>query len=191
MYFVVTSAARAWHLQTVQAGVMFYGFYELQRQMWNCAPLEHVPPLAFTIDRRWPRPDNYFTGNLFQVYSERLIRLLRDSGVHFESWPVPLVDRKTNTELPDRYELFHLLECHRGLSPKSEFDAERRQIYKLVLTQKCLQASPLLFRLQERRNIVLMREDMRMLLKQEGITGFRYVALENYRTDILPDAETD
>lgn len=59
--------------------------------------------------------DNYFTGTRFDLYSKRLISILRAAGVQFETVPATLVDRKTREPLPVAYEVFHLLEVHPAL----------------------------------------------------------------------------
>jgi hypothetical protein len=102
MYHRIESAIRAWGggiLQAVPVGDT--AEHQMRKpHWWEAEPWIPPPPhLTFAVRSKAPLPDNYFTGTVFDLYSARLIALLRDAGVRFETFPVTIIDKKTHEEL--------------------------------------------------------------------------------------------
>jgi hypothetical protein len=137
--------------------------------------------MIFTVNRNWPLPDNFFTGNLLNLYSTRLIEILADQGVKFETFPATLIDRKTEVALPISYEVFHLLERHpcidKERSPTSGPLAVAEQV---VLTEECMERQKLFFRAEEASELVFIHQRLKTILEDAGITGCRYITLDEY-----------
>ena len=115
MYFVFRHAIRSFRNQTIQAKIQ-KTIPEIQPHWWDCKPLSTpLSSITFAINRNWPLPDNFFTGNLLDLYSSRMIALLNEAGVKFETFSTEIIDSKTEAVLPVSYEIFHLLESFSGV----------------------------------------------------------------------------
>ena len=112
MYMFIKADHYPWRNRSVQAEI--HGAVpETAPHGWEGVPLTTPPPhLTFAVSAKAPMLDNYFTGTEFDLYSERLIRLLRAAGVQGETFPATLVDRKTKKPLPAACKVFHLLEVY-------------------------------------------------------------------------------
>jgi hypothetical protein len=187
MYTVVKSELRTWRNRILQAEIQLQGaFPETHPHWWAGIPLTVLPPpdLTFAVSAKGPMLDNYFTGNEFDLYSERLIALLREAGVRFETFPATIVDRKTKEPLSVRYEVFHLLEVHPALEVY-ETTSEDSLAEQLELVAEKWQAHQRpFFRAQEAEDIVLIHRTLRQHLEAEGITGCRFTPVEEYNIDL-------
>jgi hypothetical protein len=134
---------------------------------------------------------------VFDLYSARLIGLLGDAGVRFETFPAGMVDERTGQVVPVKYEVFHLLERYPVIDElveewnarhgyKSEADAGGGST---ATTQSSIQASfsfyepgpddapgakRLMFRLDDSPQHVVVHKDLKTALEEAGITGCRY-----------------
>jgi hypothetical protein len=83
-----------------------YGF----RMINQFEPYGVVLELEFEVNPRWPHLDNYFTSHGFNLYSGRLVDLMKEFGVACESFPATVRDKSgVNIEGLD-YHVFHYLE---------------------------------------------------------------------------------
>lgn len=178
-YVVVTDELRSWRNRILQAEIQG-NVPETYPHWWDGVPLTVPPPhLAFAVSAKGPMLDNYFTGTEFDLYSERLITLLRDAGVQFETFPATLVDRKTKTPLPVTYEVFHLLEVHPALDV---YDSDDPSVLEAELNrERIAQHNRPFFRAQECKGIVLIKDTLRQHLDEVGIRGNQYMTMEEYR----------
>jgi len=173
MYFVFESAIIPWRnsllYATIQGGRPDFPEYEPH---WYLAQplIKPLPPLTFAIHARAPKLDNYPTGTIMDLYSIRLINLLHESEVKFETFPVTIIDRKTKEVLPLHYELFHLLEMYPAI--------EKQLPRGLILTEACLRSKRLLFRAKEQMNLVLIHQDLKEKLEEAGIIGCHYTPVQ-------------
>lgn len=161
MYYRFSSDICKWGQVLLQARPVDKTEYLQLRKVhwWEAKPWIPPPtPLVFALDPKAPHLDNYFTGTLFDLYSARLISLLREAEVRFETFPAQILDSNTGGTVPLEYEVFHLLE---------------KRSYKSVGT---LQDSPrrLLFRDAERFELVFIHEDLKATLDKAGISGCLY-----------------
>jgi hypothetical protein len=184
MYFDFIDAIVTWQDEILRAIVQGEApSPEYQDRWWENLPLDPIPIFTFALNGKAPLLDNYFTGTSTSLYSTRLIDCLRKAGVRFESFPATVLDRTTNQLLPVQYEVFHLLEIHPGLD-RERSDYDDMEIRKLALTEECIQAGHALFRLDELRDIVLIREDVKAALDEAGITGCQYAPLDHFRAGV-------
>ena len=85
--------------------------WSMKHDWWMSTPLkELLPILTFSIHGAAPRIDNYFTGNQFTLYSEKLIALLAQTGIQYETFSVSIIDQETGNAIEHPYQLLHLLE---------------------------------------------------------------------------------
>ncbi len=183
MYFVFDSAITVWNDKTVQAKII--GSCpppEELEKWWTNKPFTQIPDFAFSIDLDAPLLDNYFTGIGVDLYSSRLIEILRQAKVLFESFPAMITNLYTNASASVSYQTFHLLEIQGGVHmEKSEIDKESGGIRHLVLTQDCLNRSTPLFRLEEYPNLVLLHTSLKDILDKQGITGCLYIPTDDFQ----------
>jgi hypothetical protein len=146
---------------------------------WEAEPWIPPPPrLTFAISSKAPLVDNYSTGGMvFDLYSARLVRLLRDAEVRFETFPVKILDKKTHEELttltdkktgkalPVDYEIFHLLE---------------RRSRKEARADQASGNPRLMFREADHISMVFIHEDLKVILDREKITGCEYTPGDRY-----------
>src|SRR5262245_17098522 len=184
----------------------------IEDHWWDAVRVVPRPATAlmFFVDARAPMLDNYFTGMEFDLYSSRLVQLMQDAGVQFESLPAALLDRKTRQVLPAQYEVFHLLEkCDVIDEDKSDMgdlssvievtkldrikDAERiRDIFikglsvnRLVLKELSAKPESMLFRIERRENLVLIHDDLKTILEAAEITGCQYTRTDEFQISPL------
>lgn len=185
MYYVFKQQVMAWRNHTLWAEILGGRphFPEYSPHWWEAKPLEKpLPYFTFMINEKAPKPDSYFTGSLFDLYSPRLVAIFKEAGIGFETFPAKIVDRKSKKPLEVAYEIFHLLEKGIGIDvEKSDFDEDSPyDIRHLVVTEACKAEGRLLFRDQEFIQLVLMHEHLKQKLETEGITGCLYTPLEEY-----------
>jgi hypothetical protein len=185
MYYVFKSATLSWRNHILWAEIQGGrpNFPEYKPHWWKAQPLESPLPLfTFMINEKAPKPDNYNTSTLFDLYSSRLISIFREAGIQFETFPVQIIDRKTKKPLDVTYEIFHLLEMAEGIDlEKSDYDVDSPyDIRHLVMADERLYTDKLLFRDQKFSNLALMREDLKHELDQVNITGCLYTPVEEY-----------
>lgn len=186
MYFVFKAEVRGWRNQPLQAKLQG-DLPSYHPHWWDCQPVQpRLPQLTFAINSKAPLPDNFFTGMLLELYSDTLIRPLREAEVPFETFPASVIDQKTRQLISSvSYQIFHLLELHPGLDQQqSEVDDEELEINKLVLTETCLQTKRPLFRLKELPELVLIHQDLKAVLEEEKITGCHYIPVNEFRSGV-------
>lgn len=185
MYYVFQAAVLSWRNHTLWAEIQGGRplFPEYEPNWWKAQPLEQpLPHLTFMINEKAPKPDNYDTGTEFDLYSPRLIAVLREIGIQFETFPAEIIDRKTKKPLEVEYAIFHLLEKAEGIDmEKSDYDVDSPyDIRHLVMTDESLHQGKLLFRDRNFMQLVLMHEQLKTQLDKVGITGCSFTPVEEY-----------
>jgi hypothetical protein len=141
---------------------------------WTANPLVlPTPELVFSVYPQVSRYDNYpvvTTG--IELYSQRLLTILAQAGVRFQSFPAILVDVESNAIISTNYAVFHLLECYPAI------DIEQSTATHLILTTAFLHHARPLFRPAEAFNRMFIRQDLRTQLQEEEITGCLYEPIE-------------
>jgi hypothetical protein len=181
MYFVFNAILESWQGALVQAKIVGKP-PQTTPHWWDCVPLnEPLPLLSFTTRQNAPMFDNYFTGTIFDIYSDKLISILRQSRVTFELFPVSMLDNLTDSPLETKYNIFHILESFSGLDRKlSDIDDDNVEIRRIVLTEECLRLRKPFFRLNE-LSLLLIHEELKATLEANQITGCSYTPLEEYQ----------
>jgi hypothetical protein len=137
MYYVLETDILVWHNQELYA-TLPDDMPDFHLHWYECQPIRPpLPILPVRINAKAPRPDNYATGHIMPLYSQRLLTCIAEAGITFEQFPVSLIDVKTYQPISDSYAFFHLLE-HR---PAIEFEHSifvQRHVQHLVLTPECL-----------------------------------------------------
>lgn len=187
MYFVFESELRSWKNGILQA-VLEGPLPKFEPHWWLAQPFsDPVPPLTFLVSSKSPKPDNLFTGTLsIELYTSRLVKLLEEAGVKYETFPAKIIDRKTKSELPIHYKAFHLLEIYPALDEeKSVINYQNYTIEKLVLKDKITLISRPLFRIKEHCGIVLIHKKLKETLEKAQITGCVFTPVESFRPGIV------
>src|SRR6266566_168609 len=107
MYFIFEPLWRSWRNQVMQAKLRTalppLDEFDPSAHWWQARPLQHqLPPLTFAVNKRAPLLDNYLTNCIFDLYSAKLIRVLDNLGIQFETFPATLIDYKTEESLPQQ-----------------------------------------------------------------------------------------
>jgi hypothetical protein len=168
MYFVLSSALLSWRNHIAQAVPLGDTVDHQSKPIhwWECVPLPHATSrFIFEINPKAPHLDNYFTGTIMDLYAERLIDLLGQSDIAFETFPAILLDKKTDEILPLKYQVFHLLDSYsiKGLRARDE---EGKVISVL--------APKRMFRLTEYRNLVIVHQEVKDTLEAAQMTGCNF-----------------
>lgn len=190
MYYIFKTQMVQWQGVNLQAEMQSDLPLEWRRQhdWWASVSLKGlVPTLTFSIHSEAPRIDNYFTGNQFSLYSERLISILHQTGVQYETFPVSIIDQETREAIEHKYRLFHLLEIDpaidtgKSIIEESPFSTRgATEILKLVLTDTFMRQGKALTRIKERRNLTVIHEDVKNLLDEAKITGCSFMPVEDF-----------
>ncbi len=163
MYYAFSSALITWHNKILQAWPVGDTASHQMREKphwWEAKPLLPPPPhLMFAINPKAPLLDNYFTGMLFDLYSERLIEILRDAGIRFETFPATVIDNRTLETMPVKYQVFHLLQSCSRQTIRTMPDPEKRLP---------------MWRDAKWMDMVFIHENLKAVLDKEKITGCRY-----------------
>ena len=155
--------------------------YSTIREFWHgIEPLKQdFPDITFIINEFELKPDNYNTATVFDLYSERLISLLRLMDIKFEIFPVTLLNSNFQEIDSINYSVFRLLDEYPA------FDMERsvigqRGIEKIVLTNDFLTNRKMMARVSQHRSTVLIHSNLRQILDSHGVTGCRYTPVSKY-----------
>ena len=151
---------------------------DIARLWWNCEPLQlSFPPLRYLIDGSAPLPDNYVTGDIFDLYSERFASVMAMENIAFEKFPITLIDRLTRQKISQDYVVFHLLQSLPAIDRQQSI-VSKLGLEKIVLTEQLLASNLLVVRDQYWSNIVLIHHQLKQKLENMAITGCRYTSVE-------------
>jgi hypothetical protein len=125
---------------------------------------KRLPHLQYGVTPIRPLPDAYNTG-WYELYSRRLIKILRDAGVRFELFPATLVDEHSRETLGDEYAVFHLLQ------KLPVFGREQERL-----------ANPTpMFRVAEARHKICIHHHIAVMLDRMDIIGCFYEPVELHK----------
>jgi hypothetical protein len=148
---------------------------EVSPHWWDATPLQTVlPTLRFAFNNKAPLPDNVDSGTIFDLYSERMIALLSEFGIRFETFPALIINRKTNAVLSDTHRIFHLLEKYPAFDHKKSF------VNKPMVSLQCMQEPRYLFRDTKHSDLVVIHQELRAVFEEKKITGCHYRPVEDY-----------
>jgi|GEM_PF-1103892 len=187
MYFIFHCDLLKWRKGIIQAwAARSIPYQAIKPHWWLAKPLVNpFPHLEFLVNSQAPLLDNFFTGTTLDLYSSRLIEIIRFAGVQFETFPTTVLDVVTRKPLPYEYKLFHLLEIYPSIDwERSKLESEGlsiKKIEKLVLNEKCLSSGKLLFRISEMKGKILIHQDLKAIFDKENIIGCNYIPIEQYQ----------
>lgn len=184
MYYVFSSTLHALNNLIIQAKLET-SLPQITPHWWEAMALNTpLPLMTFTVKQESSLPDNLFTGTVFDLYSKRLTKVLRNLGINFETFPVVIVG-PSGEELKVNYNIFHLLEKHPCLDlERSEIDDEALEVRKLMLNEKILLSEKLMFRIEELSQIVLVHHKLKNELDAKKITGCSYIPINEYQSGL-------
>jgi hypothetical protein len=141
--------------------------------------------LKYQIMSRDLFPDNYADSHGFDLFSERLIELVKQFNVKFELFPVIFVDNNDCLVASPKYYTFHSLEgvidAIDEVQSNLKTDPNDRtylSIQKLVLDYDSFEHRPLFT--CNKAGLQLMRDDLKQAIKAKNITGFQFLKPEKY-----------
>ena len=168
---------------------------------WKAQPLKtQLDNLTFWVNSGKPYFDNYYMSMEFDLYSSKLVNLLRGDDIKFEVFPVIVKDKKSKKTLSQEYHLFHLLEAFPALTsppeknqvyvdPNMEFSEQAAKLVNknapLKLSEECLKKEKPLFRMKEQLNLVLIHQNLKTTLEANHITGCTFTPIEKFRAKVL------
>lgn len=191
MYWVYQKRIRYWRNQCVQAKLVQPRPKTLRERYGALGfrdPMQDEPygvdlVLTYQINPKHPHPDNYFESNGFTLHSKRLVDLMQSFDVKAEVFPVKMVDRDGNAQPGLEYFVFHSFEGVLEAMDEelSEWTGDGDVgIPRLVLDETKFQHRPIF--LCNHIYIPLMRHDLKQEIQRQGITGFAFLAPEQYRS---------
>lgn len=191
MYWLYRTHINSWNDQEVIAKLVTpaphlwsendYGFgFKSPRQN---EPYGVELSLTYQVNSQYPHPDNYADGSGFTLNSKRLIDLFRSFDIRFESFPITMIDEQERALPHLDYYIFHSLE---GVidamdEEKSEWLGDWKiGIPRLVLDEAKFELRPI-FKCNH-IYVQLMRDDLKQAIRQQGITGFDFLAPQRFRS---------
>ena len=191
MYWIYRTQNKTWRGKPVQAilidpttgkKIRFHTLNALKSPMQD-EPYGVDLDLTFQVNPRHTHPDNYLDSVGFQIYSERLVRMMQVFRVNAETYPIKMVDPAGDPLLNLKYYIFHHLE---GVLPamdevRSGWTGDRNVgIPRLIVDPDKFPHRPIF--ICNHIYIPLMREDLKQAIQEEKITGFDFLRPENYRS---------
>lgn len=138
--------------------------------------------LTYEVNPNHRAFDNYVETNGFNLYSEKLVNLLKEFQVNCLTLPVKMVDPEKKELKEMKYYLFQFLDepVEAMDEQKSHWTGEDdRGVDRLVL-KKEFDKKPLL--LIDKLFVHLMRDDLKQEINKRGITGFGFLHPSKYKS---------
>lgn len=153
--------------------------YSQIREIWrsNNQINQPFPKIKLVVDEHDVMLDNYNTGTKFELFSEKLIILLKSKNVKFESFPVELIGKESSTTLNEKYSLFRLLELYPAFDMPNTIIGEWG-LKKATLSNEFIESGILMARVTQHRSTTLIHKSLRTFLEANNITGCRYEPLD-------------
>lgn len=176
-----------WHNQVVMAEVVDWVAHESFNKsvdILQSRPYEKHPDLVFRINSKHPRPDNYQHEAFgLPLYSKRVIQLMRKFDVHFEYFPVTMVDSDNVVQKEPDYYIFHFLEAPQDAMDKEKSKwqgSSRIGVPQLILDYTRFEHRPVIKCTGV--NVDLIRDDVKREIEEGKMTGFDFFRPEDYST---------
>lgn len=190
MYYIFKSQMVHWQGINLRAELPdeFRSSWRQTFDWWESVSLVGLlPSLQFLIRGEAPLSDNYYTATQFDIYSERLIAILAQTGVRYETFPVSLIDERTRNSIPHTHRLFHLLEIDPAVDRQKSIIQEDltnfssvRDVYKLVLRDDFIKQGKAITRIKEFRHLTVVHEELKHTLEAANITGCSFQPVEEF-----------
>lgn len=145
------------------------------------------PAFKFSINPEAPSVDNYPTGTIYDLYSKKLLSILAEEKIAFETFTTNLFDVKTGNQLETSHWVFRLLEMHDALDKKrTTFESKLVRgirgdwIRKLVLDHDFQKRKIQMTRIETKKDIVIIHDDLKNKLERNNISGCKYQPVDEY-----------
>jgi hypothetical protein len=196
MYFAFNSDLKTWRNKPLIARSEPL-LADCEPHWWLAQPLTKKPDrFKFFIPKNGQRLDNYCSGSEIDMYSQKIIDIISDHGVCFESFPADVFDAKSGELLSsDGYRAFHLLEIRPsvdlGKSTITRIDRGELPtlsvVKPVVLYQEILDCPKPLFRMEDFFNHVLIHQSLRDSFDKAGITGCKYTPIDEIKVQMMDE----
>jgi hypothetical protein len=155
---------------------------EYAKKWWYGEGFTFLPyKFRFSVDEQASLLDNYWTGNIWDLYSERLISIFKNAKVKYELFPVDILSRSTGKLLSSDYKIFRLTEINNCLDEDRSvykiFSVGNRQIKALAqpfFTNEFIRSGRLLTRIAGHERYVIIHDELKTILEDENISGCRF-----------------
>ena len=141
----------------------------------------------FFVNEKALFPDNYKVSPIIYLCSNKLINILKQFSIFFESYPVEIFSTGTGKFIRDDYQVIRLFKITDCLDLKStifkgvEIGGNNLQlIQKPVYKKEFLKSGIFITRIKSFERYIVIREEVRIALENAGITGVKFLAAENY-----------
>jgi hypothetical protein len=187
MYFIIRPDLKTWRGKMLMARSEPL-LKDCEPHWWLAQPLTKTPErFKLFILKDGPKLDNYSCGSGIDVYSKKMIDVIADHGVSFETVPVDVFDSKSKEKLDVEYFAFHLLEIYPSINLEESMVAYYEEspgaisaIKNMVLKEEILEMPKPLFRMEELFGFVLIHQSLKNSFEKAGITGCKYISIDDF-----------
>lgn len=147
-------------------------------------PLEELqgtlPMFHFQVRGGVAHPDNYFTGANLDLYSTRLVEVMRDhTDFRFELFPAELLVKDTGVCLESEFFVFRLLQTF-PLLDAQRCTLRRYALIEAQINEKTQDDAPALFRDETFPHLVFIRNDLKERIEKLDMKGCQFKTLDDY-----------
>jgi hypothetical protein len=193
MYYFLTERLLYWQNEILQAKLLsnMSEEHELNWLSGNKLSLP-LPDFILAVPEDAPALDNYRTpGGIYNLYSNKLVKLLGQYHVNFELYKTKIVGVKNNKDLQLSHRIFRLVDVFDCLDEtKTEFEEITigKRVIKIfnkpVFTNQFLIQKKMLFRIAGYEQYMIAHETLKEKIEASNITGCEF------SLQYLPDFST-
>ena len=176
-YQILISRSPGWKGEPIVADISTsIDSLRLAESVWKLDSLDGLPTLEFAINTTKSLPD-FISSGVFDLFSDRFIQILKNSGVLFESFPITLRTKKATIH---GYQLFHLLQIRPIVDIEKSKIYGRENIEKITLLD--LEEVPEFTMIRDNflRSNVFVRDDLVKQIHRYNISGCGWLDTEEY-----------
>ena len=183
MYYFLSPKLVYWKGDIVSAELVSEPPRSYELNWWYGSSLNNdLHEFVFSVIDKAPVLDNYWTGNVFSLYSNRLVNILRRFDIKFETFPSRIVSRETGSILLLNYQVFRLTDISEVLNEKkSKFKTlsiggrKTKLLDSPSFTEKFLRSKIMLTRISGYEKHIVVHENLKKIIEDERITGCDFV----------------
>jgi hypothetical protein len=189
MYWIIRTTSE-WNNQELHAQIESNPRYPLQKPYWWGGERVNDPNLEFKflIEPQSSYPDSLWTATIYDLFSSRLISILKKHKVNHEIFKTTIMNKNNNNKLDLSHQVFRILEIHPALDKNKSVFEEKKikhlefiELKKLVLREDFLKSKIPIARVRGHQSIVLVSDDLKQEFASKNITGFYYYHVDQYR----------
>ena len=195
MYFVFHSDLRSYKNGSVLAKLLMSSLCDPLAPnvylKWDRA--EHLVPIEpprpsfrFEVRKKVAHPDNYWNGASRELYSERLLAIMQDTGVRYETFDAEICERNSDVRVLEDYRVFRLIETFPLVDPEQTVEEGNIIIRKMALRSEFAVEPPPIFLDENYRYLTFVNSDLRKLIEERNITGCSFRTIDQYVAETWP-----